>query len=65
MTNALNSINRSMGLADLYPFVLSDPAVTKLRFVHDVIAGQSEPARAGLEAEGRMTAQPTASRHLS
>ena len=44
LTNALNSINRSMGLADLYPFVLSDPAVTKLRFVHDVIAAQSHPA---------------------
>jgi hypothetical protein len=38
LTNALNSLNRSMGLADLYPFVLSEPAITKLRFVHDVIA---------------------------
>ncbi|HVQ14539.1 MAG TPA: putative zinc-binding peptidase, partial [Vicinamibacterales bacterium] len=27
LTNALNSLNRSMGLADLYPFVLSDPAI--------------------------------------
>jgi len=38
LTNALNSLNRSMGLADLYPFVLSDAAIAKLRFVHDVIA---------------------------
>jgi hypothetical protein len=38
LTNALNSLNRSMGLADLYPFVLSDPAIAKLRFVHDVVA---------------------------
>jgi hypothetical protein len=37
LTNALNSLNRSMGLADLYPFLLSDPAIAKLRFVHDVI----------------------------
>jgi hypothetical protein len=37
LTNALNSLNRSMGLADLYPFVLSDAAITKLRFVHDTI----------------------------
>ena len=36
LTNALNSLNRSMGLADLYPFVLSDPAIAKLRFVASV-----------------------------
>jgi hypothetical protein len=37
LTLALNSLNRSMGLADPYPFVLSEQAVTKLRFVHEVI----------------------------
>ncbi len=37
LTLALNSLNRSMGLADTYPFVLSTPAIEKLRFVHDVI----------------------------
>jgi len=37
LTNALNSLNRSMGLADLYPFILSEAAITKLHFVHDVI----------------------------
>ncbi len=37
LTLALNSFNRSMGLADLYPFVLSAKAVEKLRFVHDAI----------------------------
>jgi hypothetical protein len=26
-----------MGLADLYPFVLSPPAIGKLRFVHEVV----------------------------
>jgi len=52
LTNALNSINRSMGLADLYPFVLSDPALTKLRFVHDVIAAHSEPALETENASG-------------
>ena len=46
LTNALNSLNRSMGLPDLYPFVLSDPAIAKLRFVHDVIAAQSEEPQA-------------------
>lgn len=38
LTYALNSLNRGMGLPDLYPFVLSPPAIEKLRFVHDVIA---------------------------
>jgi hypothetical protein len=39
LTIALNSINRSMGLHDIYPFVLSDRVVEKLLFVSNVIAG--------------------------
>ena len=39
LTIALNSINRSMGHRDIYPFVLSGPVVEKLRFVAEVIAG--------------------------
>jgi hypothetical protein len=34
LTYALNELNRGMGLRDLYPFVLSESAVAKLRFVH-------------------------------
>jgi hypothetical protein len=34
---ALNSMNRSMGLRDLYPFVIPEPALQKIRFVHEVI----------------------------
>jgi hypothetical protein len=37
LTYALNSLNRGMGLRDLYPFVLSGPAIEKLRFIHDTI----------------------------
>jgi len=37
LTIALNSLNRSMGLSDPYPFVLSERAILKLRFVHDAI----------------------------
>jgi hypothetical protein len=37
LTLALNSLNRSMGLQDLYPFVLSQAAIDKLRFVHQRI----------------------------
>jgi hypothetical protein len=36
-TYALNELNRGMGLPDLYPFVLSAPAIEKLRFVHEVL----------------------------
>jgi hypothetical protein len=36
---ALNCINRSMGLHDLYPFVLSQPVVDKLKFISEVIKG--------------------------
>jgi len=41
MTLALNALNRSMGLPDLYPFVLSQPAIDKLRFVHEVIGAEA------------------------
>jgi len=37
LTYALNSLNRGMGLPDLYPFVLSATAIEKLHFVHDAI----------------------------
>jgi len=39
LTYALNSLNRGMGLSDLYPFVLPQRAIEKLRWVHEVIAG--------------------------
>ncbi len=37
LTYAVNSLNRSMGQPDLYPFVLSPAAIDKLRFVHEQI----------------------------
>ena len=37
LTFAVNSLNRSMGQPDLYPFVLSPPAIDKLGFVHEVV----------------------------
>jgi len=33
----LNAVNRGMGLPDLYPFVIPQPAVEKLRFVHALV----------------------------
>jgi hypothetical protein len=43
MTVALNSLDRSMGHPDSYPFVLPEPALKKLRFVHDTIAETRQP----------------------
>jgi hypothetical protein len=37
LTLALNSLNRSMGHNDFYPFVLSPTATAKLAFVHRVV----------------------------
>ncbi|GEO86202.1 MULTISPECIES: zinc-binding metallopeptidase family protein [Alphaproteobacteria] len=37
LTIAINSINRSMGQRDLYPFVLSVPVLDKLQYIHDII----------------------------
>lgn len=44
LTYALNSLNRSVGLPDAYPFVLSARAVEKLRFIHDVLTAPPQPA---------------------
>lgn len=37
VTYVLNALNRGMGLADAYPFVLPPPTIDKLRFVHETI----------------------------
>ena len=50
LTFAVNSINRSMGIADLYPFVLAPPVIVKLSFIHERIhaaAGRARAIRAG------------------
>ena len=40
LTVALNSLNRSMGLHDPYPFTLPAVALKKIHFIHEVIAGR-------------------------
>lgn len=41
LTYAVNSLNRSMGQPDLYPFVLAPPVLGKLRFIHELIRASS------------------------
>jgi hypothetical protein len=36
-TFAMNSVNRAMGLRDLYPFILSPAVVAKLGFIHGLV----------------------------
>ncbi|MEO8472852.1 MAG: putative zinc-binding peptidase [Chryseolinea sp.] len=36
LTFAVNSLNRSMGHQDFYPFIIGDKVVNKLRFIHDL-----------------------------
>jgi hypothetical protein len=42
LTVALNVLNRSMGQADGYPFVLPQGVQDKLGFVHDLVQGQRQ-----------------------
>ncbi len=40
LTFALNSLNRSMGHTDFYPFFISEPLVEKLDFIHQLCGKQ-------------------------
>lgn len=41
LTILMNELNRSMGLDDAYPFVLSDPVISKLHYVHRAVTDLS------------------------
>ncbi len=41
LTTVLNELNRSMGVADAYPFAPSDTAVAKLRWLHHRLTGSA------------------------
>ncbi|SAL03202.1 hypothetical protein AWB81_06350 [Caballeronia arationis] len=50
LTYAMNSLNRSLGMPDPYPFALAPAAVKKLRFIHRVVeAHASQRANASVE----------------
>jgi hypothetical protein len=62
LTFAMNSLNRSMGHADLYPFILSEPVMKKLGFIHDIIRAsavpEKRPARRGMLRRMMQGSQP-------
>ena len=37
---AMNNVNRAMGLADLYPFVIAPAVAAKLGFIHGLVHGK-------------------------
>jgi hypothetical protein len=47
VTVALNDLSRSMGVKDVYPFVLSPAVHAKLQFVHDIIHSARRRASSG------------------
>ncbi|WP_019589223.1 MULTISPECIES: putative zinc-binding metallopeptidase [unclassified Thioalkalivibrio] len=47
LTNALNSLNRSMGHGHIYPFTLTPAAIAKLRWVHAIIRAARDRAGPG------------------
>jgi hypothetical protein len=54
LTEAVNEINRSMGLPDVYPFVLTPDVIGKLHFVHMIVRkaadSHARDAAKGLQA---------------
>jgi hypothetical protein len=51
LSNALNGLNRTMGLPDLYPFILSPPVIEKLSVIHDLVHGNKRLAAAPAETK--------------
>lgn len=47
LTFAMNAMNRSMGLADMYPFILSPRVIEKLLFIHGLVHRPRRHAAAG------------------
>ncbi|KJD35014.1 hypothetical protein PW52_13030 [Tamlana sedimentorum] len=41
LTSAVNSLNRSMGLPDVYPFIVPQPVFKKLNFIHSLFINKS------------------------
>lgn len=62
---ALNNLNRCLGMADAYPFILGPGVIAKLGFMHDLVHRkvQADPAPASAETvipPGRGTAEADA-----
>jgi hypothetical protein len=45
LTTSINSMNRSLGLTDAYPFALTDTTIEKLGYVHQTIRSAAQSAK--------------------
>jgi hypothetical protein len=52
LTAAVNSLNRSMGQPDLYPFDPSPNVLAKVRFIHDLLHPAGKPAEPAASGPG-------------
>jgi Putative zinc-binding metallo-peptidase len=65
LTFAINSLNRCIGLPDLYPFILGPEVIRKLGFIHDLVrAGRSEEAQDKLNGAGSRHEEKASLRRL-
>jgi hypothetical protein len=55
LARAINCVNRSMGLVDLYPFVLGPLVLDKLRFVHEAVTAHAAGRSGWASAAGRVS----------
>ena len=58
LSNALNSLNRTMGQPDVYPFILSPAVIKKLGAIHDLIRGDG--IASGESRKATTTPEPAA-----
>ncbi len=53
LTYAMNAMNRSMGLSDIYPFILSPNVIAKLSFIHQLV---HSPLRVAVPVSSKISA---------
>lgn len=58
LTLLLNSLTRSLGQLDAYPFALAEQALAKLRFVHDVVRAAGQRPAAAVAAPAPLPPAP-------
>jgi hypothetical protein len=61
LSNALNSLSRTMGQPDIYPFILSPSVIKKLGAIHDLIRGDGIPMVEPVGGKAMPPAGPPAS----
>ena len=61
----MNSVNRAMGMRDLYPFVLSPAVIRKLGFIHSRVQGVAVVKKQGAFSTCLANRRPPSSGEMS